>query len=115
MTNHAWIDEFPASVTVCDSTGTILEMNQTAIESFKKDGGDTLIGKNVLDCHPEPARTKLKTLLETHQKNVYFVKKHGVKIMVYQTPWYLNGEPQGIIELSFEIPQDTPTFDRDKE
>jgi hypothetical protein len=43
MTNHAWIEEFPGAITVCDPQGIILEMNARAAESFQKDGGKELI------------------------------------------------------------------------
>jgi hypothetical protein len=113
MSNHSWVNEFHGSITVCDLNGIIVEMNDAAAESFKKEGGYALIGKNVLDCHPEPSRIKLKSLLETHEKNIYFTEKHGVKKLIYQAPWYEDGKPQGIIELSVVIPQDTPTLKRD--
>ena len=113
MQNHSWVNEFPGSVTVCNLDGTILEMNEAAAEVFKKDGGHALIGKNLLDCHPEPARDKLKVLLETHQNNVYFTEKHDVKKLIFQVPWYENGLPQGMVELSIQLPNDIPTFKRD--
>ena len=39
MTDHAWIKEFPAAITVCDAEGIILEMNDKAAKTFEKDGG----------------------------------------------------------------------------
>jgi transcriptional regulator with PAS, ATPase and Fis domain len=113
MQNHSWVSEFPGSITVCDNDGTILEMNKNAAEVFIKDGGIALLGKNVLDCHPEPARSKLLSLLETHQNNIYFTEKHGVKKLIFQAPWYENGLPQGMVELSIQLPIDIPTFKRD--
>ena len=65
--SHSWVKEFPGAITVCDSRGIILEMNAKAVENFKQDGGRKLIGKNLFDCHPEPARTKLKDLMEKQQ------------------------------------------------
>jgi hypothetical protein len=50
---------------VCDLNGIILEMNDKAAEMYRKYGGMELVGKNLFDCHPEPARGKLKRLLET--------------------------------------------------
>ena len=58
MSEHDWIKEFPAAVTVCDAEGIILEMNDKAAKTFESDGGYALIGKNMLDCHPALARTK---------------------------------------------------------
>ena len=112
MTDHAWIKEFPAAVTVCDTEGIILEMNDRSAKTFEKDGGLKLIGSNVLDCHPEPARTKTERLLAAREKNVYTIEKNGVKKLIYQSPWYRNGEYAGFVELSLEIPSELPHFIR---
>jgi len=47
----AWIEEFPAAITVTDTLGTILAMNGRARETFAKEGGGALIGYSVFDCH----------------------------------------------------------------
>ena len=79
-------------------------MNQKARRTFIKPGMEDLIGKNVLDCHPEPAKTLLKDLLEHPRTNSYTIEKNGVKKLIYQTPWYKNGKYKGFMELSMEIP-----------
>ncbi len=107
-----WIQEFPGAITVCDLEGVILDMNERAAQSFQTQGGKQLIGSNLLDCHPEPARAKVQKLLETRQKNVYTIEKNGVKKLVYQTPWYENGECRGLVELVLEIPAELPHFVR---
>lgn len=99
-------------MTVCDKEGLILEMNDRAAQTFADDGGYNLIGKNLLDCHPEPARTKLKELLDNRQTNVYTIEKNGVKKLIYQAPWYKNGVYGGLVELSLEIPFEMPHFVR---
>ena len=48
-------------------------MNDRAAQSFAADGGAGLIGSNVLDCHPEPARTKLSEMLAQGLANVYTI------------------------------------------
>ena len=113
MTNHSWVDEFPGAVTVCDPEGIILEMNQKSAENFKDDGGMELIGKNMFDCHPEPARTKTRELLEKKRLNVYTTEKKGVHKLIYQSPWYKNGKYCGFVELSLVIPSEIPHFIRD--
>ena len=65
-----------------------------------------------MDCHPEPAKTKLKGLLEHQQLNAYTIEKNGVKKLVYQSPWFENGEFAGYIELSMELPAEMPHFVR---
>jgi PAS domain S-box-containing protein len=112
MKKHAWVEGFPGAITVCDPEGIILEMNDKAAEVFGSDGGRALIGTNALDCHPEPARSKLKLLLQTQQTNAYTIEKKGVKKLIYQAPWYENGEYRGFIEFSLEIPAQMPHFVR---
>jgi transcriptional regulator with PAS, ATPase and Fis domain len=110
--DFSWVKEFPAAVTVCNTEGVILEMNDKAAETFAEDGGRALIGKNMLDCHPEPARSKTERLLDKQQKNVYTIEKKGKKKLIYQTPWYKDGVYSGLVELSLEIPFEMPHFVR---
>ena len=112
MADHAWVQEFPGSITVCDPGGIILEMNDRAVKTFQDQGGKTLIGTNLLDCHPEPARTKTERLLQTRQANVYTIEKGGVKKLIYQSPWSRDGVYAGFVELSLEIPVEMPHFVR---
>jgi DUF438 domain-containing protein len=87
-------------------------MNDKSIETFQNDGGEKLIGKNVLDCHPEPSRTQLEEMLNTEKTNVYTIEKNGVKKLIYQTPFYENGEYKGFVEMSIEIPYELENFKR---
>ena len=112
MSDSGWVEGFPGAVTVCDREGIIREMNDRAVLVFAGDGGRELIGRNVLDCHPEPSRTRLAELMETRQTNVYTIEKAGVKKIIYQSPWYRGGEYAGIVELSMEIPFEMPHFVR---
>ncbi len=113
MDKGIWVDGFPAAVTVCDRYGTILEMNARAAEAFAAEGGMALVGSNVLDCHPEPARRKLQAMLESGQANIYTIEKAGVKKLIYQSPWYQDGEYAGFVELSLPVPFDLPHFVRE--
>jgi transcriptional regulator with PAS, ATPase and Fis domain len=113
MRKNAWVDDFPGAATVCDDQGRIIEMNAKAVEDFAADGGEKLIGRNVLDCHPEPARTKLKDLMDNRKTNIYTVEKGGVRKLIYQVPWYQDGQFAGLVELSLEIPRDLPHRKRD--
>jgi transcriptional regulator with PAS, ATPase and Fis domain len=114
VSDHAWVDEFPGAITVCDDRGIILAMNAKAAQVFEEDGGRSLIGTNMLDCHPEPARSRVAALLESHQTNVYTIEKKGVKKLIYQAPWFIEGRFAGLVELSLEIPFEMPHFVRDK-
>jgi hypothetical protein len=112
MKTTDWIKEFPVAATVCDPQGIILEMNDQSVQTFAADGGAALIGTNALDCHPEPARTKMKTMLAAGQKNIYTIEKRGIKKLVYQCPWTEGGVYRGFVELSMEIPFEMPHFIR---
>ena len=113
MSEHAWVEEFPGAVTVCDTEGRIIEMNGRSLEVFAADGGAKLIGTNVLDCHPEPSRTKLKKMMGERRTNVYTIQKNGKKKLIYQSPRFKDGVYAGFVELSLEIPWDMPHFNRD--
>jgi PAS domain-containing protein len=105
--------EFPASIMVCNAEGVILEMNDRACETYSKDGGRDLVGRNVLDCHPEPARSKLRRILEERLTNCYTIEKNGVKKLIYQTPWCEGEQYMGLVELAIELPKEIPHFSRD--
>jgi transcriptional regulator with PAS, ATPase and Fis domain len=109
---HPWIKEFPGAVTVCDTEGVILAMNDRAAKVYEADGGYALIGQSMLACHPQAARLKLEGLLESGQANIYTIEKNGVKKLIYQSPWYEDGHYKGIVELSLVIPEEMPHFVR---
>ena len=112
MKKAAWVKELPAEVMVCDGTGTILEMNNEAETYFAEDGGRSLLGTNVLDCHPEPSRTKLESMMEKPLSNAYFNTEDGEKRFVLQAPWFKDGKYAGFVEISFEVPDEIPHFIR---
>lgn len=109
-----WIKNAPIAVTVCDENGKITEMNGKAGKTFEKSGGLDLIGSNLLDCHPEPSKTRLKGMLSdpAAAPNAYTIEKNGVKKLIYQFACQKAGRPAGLVELSLEIPADMPHFIR---
>jgi len=106
----SWDKEFPGAITVCDTQGKIIFMNDRALRMFAKDGGGELLGQNLLDCHPEPSRTKLRHLLESGEANTYTIEKKGIKKLIHQSPWYQDGAYAGLVELGLEIPLELPHF-----
>jgi len=109
---HEWVEEYPASITVCDKTGIILELNKSAAKSLQAEGGRKLIGSNLIDCHPEPARSKLKHMMKNRQTNVYTVTKHRTRKIVLQTPWYKRNRYSGFVEISLPITGKIPNIVR---
>jgi len=114
MSEAEWVKEFPGAITVSNAEGRILAMNDKSAEVFREDGGASLVGRNVLDCHPEPARSKLRDMLESGRANVYTIQKNGRRKLIYQSPWYRDGKYAGLVELSLEIPWEMPHFNRDR-
>jgi transcriptional regulator with PAS, ATPase and Fis domain len=111
--NAEWIQKFAAAITVCDTKGIILAMNERSVETFKKDGGEKLIGTNLLACHPEPARSKVEEMLASGNENIYSIEKNGKKKFVYQSPWYDEcGQYAGFVEIVMVIPLEIPHFIR---
>ena len=108
----SYLDEVAFAVTVCDKNGVIIYMNEKSASTFSTDGGMELVGKSLLDCHPEPARSKLVSLLHSPRVNIYTIEKAGQKKMIYQSPWFENGQFMGLIELSLPLPDDIPHFIR---
>ena len=108
-----WSDEFEGAVTICDREGIITYMNDVSKKQFLKYGGGDLVGSNLLNCHPEPSRSKLAGMLKAPVTNTYTTEKAGIKKIIHQSPLYENGMFSGLIEISFELPQPLPHFIRD--
>ena len=108
-----WIEKLDGNVIVSDAEGTIIYMNEKAISNYEKEGGRNLIGKNLMDCHNETSKQKILEIMKTHKNNVYTIEKKGKKKIIYQSPWFSNGEFRGIIEFSLEIPFDMSHYLRD--
>lgn len=106
-----WSKECPIAITVCDKEGKILDMNDKSRATFLKDG-EELIGANLLDCHPEHAQKVILSMMQNHNTNAYTIEKNGVKKLIYQMPWFENGEFAGLVELSLIIPSQMPHFVR---
>ena len=107
-----WMKEVDFAITICDQDGIILGMNDKSCKTFAKDGGSKLIGESLFSCHPPVAQEKIKKILATRNPNVYTIEKNRQKKLIYQTPWYENGNLRGLIELSFVIPTEMPHYRR---
>jgi hypothetical protein len=107
-------DQLPCGITICDGDGVILYMNDYALNhQFREQGGASLIGSSLFDCHSEDSKKKIKAMFETKEANVFTWEKKGVKRFIYEAPWYRNGEFGGFVELCLEIPSEIPNFIRD--
>lgn len=113
MPTDNWGNYAAFAITVTDADGIITEMNPTSIATFAADGGEKLIGTDVLACHPEPSRTKLAGMYESHAPNHYTIRKNGQKKIIHQVPLMKEGKFFGYVEISIPIPEHLPHFDRD--
>ncbi len=111
--DQSWAEALPCAITVCDANGTIVSMNSASVQTFRNEGGEALIGSNVLDCHPEPSRTQLKDMLRDGTENLYTIEKSGRKKLICQYPWFKDGQYAGHVEISIVLPENLPHFKRD--
>ncbi|HEY5124941.1 MAG TPA: diguanylate cyclase [Ignavibacteria bacterium] len=107
-----WQENFPGAITLCDKDFVITYMNAKALKTFESDGGEKLIGTNILDCHDEESNKKIFGIVKSGTPNAYTIEKNGTKKLIYQVPVNENGEYIGLVELSLEIPFDMPHFKR---
>ena len=49
MRSSDWWNGIKAAITVCDSDGIVLDMNEAAAGAFSGDGGRQLVGKSLMD------------------------------------------------------------------
>jgi transcriptional regulator with PAS, ATPase and Fis domain len=108
-----FIENLDGAVIVSDPEGNIIYLNEKAVNTFQKDGGRDLIGKNLKDCHQDYSMEKIREMMDTREKNVYTIEKKGKKKLIYQAPWYHEGVFGGLVELSLEIPFEMPHFIRE--
>ena len=107
-----WADEVNYAVTIADKDCTIIYMNRHSRETFCKNG-EELVGKNLMDCHPEHARHIIRHLLATGGSNAYTITKNGVNKLIFQSAWKIDGKVEGLVETSMVLPPDMKHFDRD--
>jgi transcriptional regulator with PAS, ATPase and Fis domain len=108
----AWLDGIAVAATVCDRQGICVYLNEQAARQFAKSGGRALVGKSLLDCHEEPARSRFAAQLEAPSPNTYTIEKNGARKIIHQVPWYAAGVFAGVVELGFELPGEMPHFVR---
>jgi nitrogen-specific signal transduction histidine kinase len=108
-----WLDGVAVSVVACDTAGFCTYMNERACQTFAKDGGRALVGRSLIDCHPEPARSRLLDMLRTPRANSYTVEKAEKKKLIHQTPFFREGVFAGVVEIGIDLPARLPHFVRE--
>jgi transcriptional regulator with PAS, ATPase and Fis domain len=107
-----WLKTLPVAITVTDNSGKIIEMNDKSAEVFSKYGGYDLIGKELNNCHNPHSQVVIACLLSENKTNAYTIEKNGLKKLIFQSPWYQDGKPAGLVEISVELPEYLPHFIR---
>ena len=49
---------------------------------------------------------------ENPELNAYTIEKNGIKKLIYQTPWFMDGKFSGLVEISLPLPEELPHFIR---
>lgn len=106
-----YLENVAFAATVCDKDGVVVYQNARA---RKRDGG--VIGQNLYACHGKKSQEMIHQMIETGESNTYEIIRHGKRRLIHQTPWFEEpgGNIAGLIELSVDLPDEYPTFNRDK-
>ena len=105
-----WAKEINCAITVCDTEGIILYMNDKAKETFASYG--ELVGKSLMGCHSDHSKDIIRKMMETGGTNCYTISKKGLRKMIYQTVWRQDGKVAGLVEFSIVLPEEMPHYDR---
>lgn len=106
-----WVKAIGCAVTICDTDGIILYMNDLARITFAKHGD--IIGKNLFECHSPRSVDMIRHMLATGDTNAYTITKNGIRKLIFQTPWRRDGHIAGMAEISIPLPQEMPHYNRD--
>ncbi len=101
-----------AAVTVCDTDMKLLYMNEKAALNFSGISGPPPLGSSLLDCHKPQSIETMKAMLASGKPNIYTISKAGQKKLIWQGPWKKDGRIAGLVELSIQLPESMPHYDR---
>ncbi len=106
-----YLESADFAATVCDKEGIVVYQNALSVAA----DGDA-IGRNLFKCHSSKSNDKIRHMLQTGENNTYQIIKRGRHYLIHHSPWYDNetNEVAGLIELSIPLPDDYPTYNRDK-
>ncbi len=111
MNEFDWAEDINCAVTVCDTEGVVVYMNRRSRETFNKNG-ESMVGKSMIPCHNERSQAKIHEMLTNATTNCYTIDKKGVKKLIYQTPWKVDGKVAGLVEISIVLPDEMPHYVR---
>lgn len=95
------------SITVSDKEGNLIFQNDDSQAVF-----GNKVGQSMMPCHQPRSQEIIRQLLEKGETHAYTIEKGEVHKMIYQAPWYKDGEVAGLVEFSMIIPAEMPHFVR---
>ena len=93
------------AVTVADETYRIVFMNDLALEHYAAQGGKTLIGTDLLDCHNAESQATLRRTYDRYRTGdlaptrYHIAKQDGRIQSIVLIPLIVDGQFKGIAEL----------------
>lgn len=102
------------AITITDKEGNFIFLNDKSGAINANGDARALIGKQVRHYHNERSKAIIERLFQG-EKNIYTITKKGQRKLIYQTPWLVDGEVKGLVELSMVIPESMPHYNRDAE
>lgn len=105
-----YLENVAFAATVCDKDGVVLYQNARAV---RRDGD--VVGQNLYDCHKPSSGEMIRRMIETGESNTYEIIRKGKRRLLHQTPWYETegGCVSGLIEISVDLPDEYPVFNKD--
>lgn len=94
-----FLKEADIIVSVCDKDGIITYLNDKARYYFQEPDMPELLGSDIMDCHPEPSKSRFKEMMTTHETQSIIKGEGDKKRVIHQTPFYNKGVFEGYIEI----------------
>jgi hypothetical protein len=91
----------------------VIYANEKAERTFVSPGEPPVAGRDLMACHNDNSKKIIRDIMEKKMNHVYTIEKKGRKKLIFQTPWVVDGELKGLVELSLEIPFEMPHFVRE--
>ena len=70
-----WAEGLHCAVTVCDTEGKVIYMNEKSRETFNKNG-KSMVGQNLFPCHNERSQAMIRHMMESDTINAYTITKN---------------------------------------
>lgn len=61
------VEQDTSPVVICSLEHEIIYMNPAAVKRYKRQGGETLVGRSLLFCHNEESQEKIRNVLSWFQ------------------------------------------------